>query len=554
MNVVSYCPLRVSCLRWQPRHDACALTVICKATFDLRPGESPLAAAQEDIWDDAARVSDLVPFKRRADVFVVGRAYPPNSQTASVVARIGVGSWQKAVDAQADRQWIVAGMGPIPSTASTRVALLGRHAASWDHQAWHKRPLPQDVDGAFFNAAPFDQQLDGFGADELLRLETKLARVVPHVLVQRSDKPVQDVRLRCDTLVIDTDKLVAMLVWRGVAVLSSDVEQALVIVTAEGTRSDDAASTLMLPVAVASPPGGAALPFVKDKPAGPNMISREENAPRTASPSERNDDEITGTMPLWYAVVATTLKPVTPFDGARQTRETQTVPEDEPGPQVTSVVPMPFDVPAPAFVGDAPLSSKPVVDEPPMMGPLVGAKPFENQAVVTTTVSETRAEANPSATDDVSVMPTSLPEPELDDIELTLEQVATVAAELAEGKTSRAKVFETHGLRERSWRKNEKRWSEAIEAQSARGTHAMQAAYDAVYVARVEAFRGPIELQEYAQIVVGLERGNAPEVLAALKIQRPALMPIVRLWTRKVAKDMKLGDAANDVLRALRRA
>jgi len=135
-----------------------------------------------------------------------------------------------------------------------------------------------------------------------------------------------------------------------------------------------------------------------------------------------------------------------------------------------------------------------------------------------------------------------------------LEQVASIAAELAEGKKERANVLETHGIGERVWRKNEQRLREAIEAESGRGVHTLRGAYDAAYVAKVESFRGLIKLEEYARIVVALERGQANDVLDALKIHRPALMPIVRLWTRKVAQDMKLGDAANGALRAARRA
>jgi hypothetical protein len=47
MDIVSLCRLRVAGLLWQPRAGAHALTILCKATFALRPGESPLAEEQD---------------------------------------------------------------------------------------------------------------------------------------------------------------------------------------------------------------------------------------------------------------------------------------------------------------------------------------------------------------------------------------------------------------------------------------------------------------------------------------------------------------------------
>ena len=91
MDVVSACPLRVASNLWQPRPSAWTLTVVCRATFRLEPGESPLADVQEEpaeddgYWnDDEARSlhapSDLVPFKARADVLGGGTAGWPTGR------------------------------------------------------------------------------------------------------------------------------------------------------------------------------------------------------------------------------------------------------------------------------------------------------------------------------------------------------------------------------------------------------------------------------------------------------------------------------------------
>ncbi|AKT41298.1 uncharacterized protein CMC5_054660 [Chondromyces crocatus] len=91
------------------------LTIACKATFDLRPGECPLASAQEPVhaadryWrdDPAGSVqmpSDLVPPRVRADVTLVGHAYAPRGERVRVLdARLCVGDVDKRIEVHADR-------------------------------------------------------------------------------------------------------------------------------------------------------------------------------------------------------------------------------------------------------------------------------------------------------------------------------------------------------------------------------------------------------------------------------------------------------------------
>ncbi len=121
MRVVSLCPLRVAQLPWRSRPGAAALTVICKATFDLRPGESRLAAEQEPPsederhWgDDPDRSlyapSDWVPFKPRADVLLVGHAFAPRGErVSSLSARLSIGAIDKAITLVGDRSWAADG-------------------------------------------------------------------------------------------------------------------------------------------------------------------------------------------------------------------------------------------------------------------------------------------------------------------------------------------------------------------------------------------------------------------------------------------------------------
>jgi hypothetical protein len=115
MEVVSVCPLRVASVVWQPPRGGFTLTVIAKATFRLLPGEARLAEEQEypndddNHWnDDPARSlyspSDLVPFKPRPDILLVGHAFAPRKEPVrSLVARLTIGDIDKAIEVTGDR-------------------------------------------------------------------------------------------------------------------------------------------------------------------------------------------------------------------------------------------------------------------------------------------------------------------------------------------------------------------------------------------------------------------------------------------------------------------
>lgn len=156
MHVTSACPLRVASIVWQPRPDAFALTVVCKATFTLRPGESPLASAQEKPfkadapWEDGRgslrAASDLVPFKRRVDVVVIGHAHAPHGKPAtSLMARLGVGDLVKAIEVHGDRRWM-SGARLTGATPFTRMPLRWERAAGGPG-TWNPVGIPASAAG-----------------------------------------------------------------------------------------------------------------------------------------------------------------------------------------------------------------------------------------------------------------------------------------------------------------------------------------------------------------------------------------------------------------------
>ncbi|MEO7331657.1 MAG: DUF2169 domain-containing protein, partial [Minicystis sp.] len=108
MEVIALSPIHVTALPWRRDARSHLLTIVCKATFDLQPGEMRLCQQQEAILeqdkrdDDAGRSvhvpSDLWPFKQRADITLVGHAYAPRSANVrSLVARLVSGSVDKSL-------------------------------------------------------------------------------------------------------------------------------------------------------------------------------------------------------------------------------------------------------------------------------------------------------------------------------------------------------------------------------------------------------------------------------------------------------------------------
>src|SRR5580693_8154078 len=100
-------PFAVGSTIWRDERGQLTCTVVAKATYKLAPGESPLLDAPCPIqdgdayWDDDPSQSvhvpsDLAPFKRAAEVVVVGSAFG-GAGAASVVVHILVGGVDKVM-------------------------------------------------------------------------------------------------------------------------------------------------------------------------------------------------------------------------------------------------------------------------------------------------------------------------------------------------------------------------------------------------------------------------------------------------------------------------
>ncbi len=385
MEVVSECPLTVGSVLWQSGPRAWTLTVVAKATFALAPSLSLFANEQEPVhdqdrpWeDDPSRslriASDLVPFKRRPEVLVVGHAYAPNPDgVTSLVARLAISAIDKVIEVRGDQhfthdgrlteplrfkrmplQWERAaggpdtsnpvgvitgtdarfdvwgrcalpnlvpvgtvttspydpiepiGFGPISPRWPSRAVRLAGLGNSFDPARWSEAPLPEHLDAGFFDAAPRDQQLTLFDGTESFLLEhlhphhpvltTRLAPVRPQAVFEWGRGRTLDIGLACDTLVIDSDRGLATLAFRGHIALDHPQRAGRIVVALEApadprasvpdwvSRVQDIAATV-----AGIEEGGATLPFLNEEEA-PTLPKRPRPAMRLRTGTQQGTE------------------------------------------------------------------------------------------------------------------------------------------------------------------------------------------------------------------------------------------------------------------------
>ncbi len=502
------------------------------------------------------------------------------------------------------RTFAPVGFGPLSPSWPLRRRALGRHELRFRDSGWERWPLPEDFDASYFQAAPADQRLSVIRADEPIvlenlhkehvRLVTKLPGIQPRAIADRATGEREELLLVADTLWIDTDRGLCCVVWRGrlglrhaeeagriavwvdgmpMALPVAEISQGAVLKAAKPVE-DVADRTLIAPLA---PQNGGTLPFV---PGAPKPLEPQRDFPasmvqRTAS----MPDDGTGTVCAPMMVLAANSLPffAKREDAAYPSEMTAKKPSAEPVPftsalPVVDIAPLPVVAPLTVADGDSlrepliacvegetpraerqdveaavPKRVKPLPAPPPMIGPLATEDMARKEEM------RSPLEAKASSAEPVTGRQAALVEADAEETvaELSIEETAVIAAELAEGKAEKVKVLEAHSLSDSGWTKNAARWHAAMEEELGHGKNALRGAYDAAYVKRVEGFRGEIKVEEYARVVVGLERGRAADELDRLRIHREALMPMVRVWSRKVAQDMNVGKAA---VRALREA
>jgi hypothetical protein len=157
------------------------------------------------------------------------------------------------------------GFGPIAESWPGRSIRLGRHVSMWSSHSLAGTPLPDDLDRAFFNAAPPDQQLAEIAEDarivmenlhpEWPRLVTNLPGLRPRAVLEgRGGNHL--LKMHADTLWIDSDRAIACLTFRSHRALERFDEAGRIVISLEETAAASIPPPLpTLPnIPAASPP------------------------------------------------------------------------------------------------------------------------------------------------------------------------------------------------------------------------------------------------------------------------------------------------------------
>lgn len=161
-----------------------------------------------------------------------GRKLLPNLQRAGASA----GSFESV------------GFGPISPSWPARRSRLGGGEATFSIHDLAARPLPEGMDLGYFNAAPADQQVRTLGASETIvlehlhpehaRLVTRLPGHVARATFEGRRSGAVTIAMRADTLLIDTDRALVTLTFRGMLPLESADEPGRVTVTMATSGSE----------------------------------------------------------------------------------------------------------------------------------------------------------------------------------------------------------------------------------------------------------------------------------------------------------------------------
>lgn len=119
-----------------------------------------------------------------------------------------------------------AGFGPLSPDWEPRVKMTGSYRGNWSKERWPW--LPGDFDLHYFNAAPADQQIEGyFRGDEPLELQnlhpeyevilSALPGVRARCFLEDKSGMFREVPLSLDTVWLEPATLKLALVWRGLA-------------------------------------------------------------------------------------------------------------------------------------------------------------------------------------------------------------------------------------------------------------------------------------------------------------------------------------------------
>ncbi|MCC6554246.1 MAG: DUF2169 domain-containing protein [Polyangiaceae bacterium] len=547
MDVTSIPPFTAAGRAW-PWGGGWMLTVVCKATFRLAPGESVVHSeaeppVEDDVhWDNnpsrsLAAASDMVPFKRRPEVILVGSAFAPGKALArSIIARLLVGEVDKAIECFGERAWDQDGNlreGPRIVKAPLRYERAAGGPDSWNPvgvrpdalpDLYGKVPLPALQPAGSYVGRREDVVLPiGFGpiAASWPERREKLGRLAGHWPRGRwSDAPMPEGIDPGFFNAAPRDQLLAELRADERIVLEGlHPEHGRLVTNLPGLR----------PRATVERPGRApedvtlacdTLWIDTDRGLAALVWRGQLALAHPAEPGRVVVSTLGAAAPAW-------------------------APPPPPQPQ-TAPRAAPEELPAEledTYAGDDLVAEDgdTATGEPAGLG---AALPF-GQGAREIVDEQTLDDGPPWARE-----PQRMRRP----ADASLEQCAAITAQVARRPEQAAQILAAHGLGEEQWAEIAGRWAEALREEARRGGTALLTAYDAAFVAQLEAERGPIRPDEYAYLAVSAERGAAAAALQHLGLPRGAQARIDRVYLARMGADPALAAWVHAAVAAARRA
>lgn len=124
--------------------------------------------------------------------------------------------------------------------------------------------------------------------------------------------------------------------------------------------------------------------------------------------------------------------------------------------------------------------------------------------------------------------------------EFPLARCAGIEAHLDFDSPARDAILSEAGVDSDVFERLRSHWHGEIERDGRRGRKDRLTEYDHAYVARLEELRGPVTVEETADLKIASGRGTQPELLAALRIPPRAVMRIERVWLARLCDNVEL--------------
>ncbi|EYF01318.1 DUF2169 family type VI secretion system accessory protein [Chondromyces apiculatus] len=212
------------------------------------------------------------------------------------------------------------------------------------------------------------------------------------------------------------------------------------------------------------------------------------------------------------------------------------------------VAPLERAVALPAPTLPVEMEPRDVPPPPPLIGPLSTPEMLARDDAPDLVKPAQAQPSVPSA--QTAVVPITAPQTPAADV--TLERCAAITARIACNKEAKSQILEGEGISADGWSTTERRWTDAIRAETSRGKQAQLHRFDAAYVAQLELERGRIVPEDYARISVAGERGTLDEVLTELALPRGSIMKIERVWLQRMAEEPALAEHVRVAIDAAR--